>query len=113
MSQEGEAPLSDTVPYLGIKQLGVQAPRRVHKLPSLDAAQGNYLGTPTELRNLGIRFWRQPGMSNVLKLSGICMPGREKKKMLYENFPDLTGRITILKMTLGISRESTRNGKKD
>lgn len=52
-------------------------------------------------------------MSNVLKLSGICMPGREKKKMLYENFPDLTGRITILKMTLGISRESTRNGKKD
>lgn len=51
-------------------------------------------------------------MSNVLKLSGICMPGREKK-LLYENFPDLTERITILKMTLRISREPTRNGKKD
>lgn len=51
-------------------------------------------------------------MSNVLKLSGISMPGREKK-MVYEKFPDLTGRITILKMTLSISRESTRNGKRD
>lgn len=63
MSQEGEAPHSDTVPYLGIKQLGLPAPCRVHKLLSLDTAQGNYLGRPTELRNLGIRFWRQPGMS--------------------------------------------------
>lgn len=114
-SQEGEAPRSDTVPYLGIKQLGLQAPRRVRKLLSLDAAQGNYLGRPTELRNLGIRFleaaWNV-SMSNVLKLSGISMPGREKK-MVYEKFPDLTGRITILKMTLSISRESTRNGKRD
>lgn len=50
MSQEGEAPGSDTVPYLGL-----QAARRVRKLLSLDAAQGNYLGTPAELRNLGIR----------------------------------------------------------
>lgn len=50
-------------------------------------------------------------MSNVLKLSGICMPGREKK-LLYENFPDLTERITILKMTLSISREPTRMEKR-
>jgi len=31
--------------------------------------------------------------------------------MLYENFPDLTGRITILKMMLSISSEPTRKGK--
>lgn len=55
MSQEGEAPpRSDTVSYLRIKQLGLQALRRVRKLLSLDATQGNYLGRPTELRNSGI-----------------------------------------------------------
>lgn len=63
MSQEGEAPRSDTVHYPGIEQPGLQALRRVHKLLSLDATQGNYLGRPTELRNSGIWFWRQPGMS--------------------------------------------------
>jgi len=54
MSQEGEAPFADTVHYLGIKQLGQQALRCVRKLLSLDGAQGNYLGRPTEVRNLGI-----------------------------------------------------------
>lgn len=54
MCQEGEAPHSDTVHYLGIKQPGLQALHRVHKLLSLDATQGNYLGRSTELKNSGI-----------------------------------------------------------
>jgi len=54
MSDEGDAPRSDTVHYLGIKPLELQALRRVRKLLSLDATQGNYLGRLTELRNSGI-----------------------------------------------------------
>lgn len=110
----GRGTSSDTMPYLGIKQLGLQALCQVHKLLSLDATQGNYLGSPAELRNSGFDFGGSLECLHVKPAKAIwnLYARQGEKKMLYENFPGLNGRITILKITLNISKEPTRNGKK-
>lgn len=81
MSQKREAPRSDTMPYLMIKQLGLQALHWVRKLLSLDSTQGNYLGRPTELGDLILEAAWNVSVSNLVKLSGTCMPGKEKKML--------------------------------